>query len=51
MQTSNFKLGKLEGIEIIFWENGSKMKEKIYQNGILETEKCWLDDGVQVDCY
>ena len=45
-----FKDGELNELWTVWYENGQKDYEITYMDGILISEKCWDEDGNEMDC-
>ena len=47
---ATYKDGKLNGKWISWYENGQKKQEATYKYWELISEKCWDEDGNEIDC-
>jgi antitoxin component YwqK of YwqJK toxin-antitoxin module len=45
-----YKDGKVDGLLTYWYENGQKESEWTYKDGILFFNKCWDEDGNEMDC-
>jgi antitoxin component YwqK of YwqJK toxin-antitoxin module len=46
----DYKNGKNNGYDIIYYENGKKAQEVLYLNGVFISEKCWDPEGKEYKC-
>ncbi len=46
----NYNLGKKDGLQKFYFENGFIEKEEIWKNNILISMKCWNEIGVALTC-
>ena len=49
-EEGTLKNGEQDGKWTWWYENGQKWKERTYKDGELFSEKCWDEDGNEIDC-
>ena len=49
-EEGTLKNGEQDGKWTWWYENGQKWKERTYKDGELISEKCWDEDGNEIDC-